>query len=188
MLAAVPSWIDWTRTAVFLGDERPVPPDHPDSNWGMIERELLSRLPVRPTAHRLVAEADDLDAAAADYARLMADVLGASAGGVPMFDVVLLGLGSDGHTASLFPGTAALEVRDRWYVANSVPSRGATRLTMTFPVIEAARDVLVLASGASKARVLASVLSERDDAFPATRLAALPHVRWLVDEAAARAL
>jgi len=187
-LSSAPQRLDWSRVSAFLGDERAVPADHPDSNWGMIERELLSRLPVRPDAYRPAAESDDLDAAAADYAELMETVLPLSAEGVPVFDLVLLGLGEEGHIASLFPDTAALAVGDRWYVANSVPELATVRLTITYPVIEVARQVLVLVSGRAKALALAWTLHDQDESFPAAALARMPNVRWVADDEAARAL
>ena len=122
--------LDWGRIEVFLGDERAVPPDDPQSNWGMIERVLLDPVsaPVE-NLYRPRGEADDLAAAAAEYARIMEGMLPMAASGAPVLDLLLLGLGSDGHTASLFPGSRALSVSDRWYGApRAVPGRARDHL------------------------------------------------------------
>ena len=111
--------VDWTQVEFFFGDERTVPPDHADSNFRMANETLLGQL-VLPDRqiHRMTGERDDLDAAAAEYANEIEQVVG---GTPPAFDLVLLGMGRDGHTASLFPGTAALSERRRWVVPNLVP-------------------------------------------------------------------
>jgi 6-phosphogluconolactonase len=142
--------VDWSRTDVFFGDERAVPPDHPQSNFRMARETLLHPAAVPPeNVHRMRGEDPDLDDAARRYE--------AALGPAPL-DLALLGMGADGHTASLFPGTTALEERTRACVAVEVPSLGARRLTLTYPVLLAARDVLFLIAGADKAETLAGVL------------------------------
>lgn len=150
--------VDWTRVHLYFGDERCVPPDHADSNYRMAREHLLERIPV-PSAgvHRIEAERDPDDAAARYEARL-SEGLAPGPGAFPRFDLVLLGLGPDGHTASLFPGTAALGERTRSCVANRVPALAAMRITLTFPVLNAARDVLFLVTGSEKAAALARAL------------------------------
>ena len=132
------SSIDWTRVVVFFGDERAVPPDHPDSNYLMVHRVLLSRVPVPAgQVHRMEAERSDREAAAREYERLL-----------PLrLDILVLGMGPDGHTASLFPGSAALDERHRLVVPVVGAKAPVERLTITPPVIEAARRVAVIATG-----------------------------------------
>ena len=170
--------IPWTAVRVYFGDERAVPPSHPDSNFRLAERTLLSRVALSPVQiHRMEAERSDLEQAARDYAALLPARL----------DLLLLGIGADGHTASLFPGAAALSERERRVVpaVGGVPPRA--RLTITPPVIAAARDVLVLATGADKAAAVARALA--GDAAPATVPAALARAgTWILDRAAATQL
>lgn len=185
--------LDWSRVVVFWSDERSVPPDHPDSNYRMARETLLEPLGIEDAqVHRMAAESDDIEAAARAYEHALAEVTGVTPGhGLPCLDLVLLGLGPDGHTASLFADTVALDVRDRWVVRNYVAKFVSSRLTLTFPVIHAAREIRVLVAGAAKAVTLADVLQgPRDpDRLPAQRLAdAHGHVVWLVDAAAAARL
>jgi 6-phosphogluconolactonase len=164
-LLATDAWrprVPWARTHVFFGDERCVPPDHPDSNYGMARDALLAHV-APASVHRLEGERDPADAAARADADLRA-ALGAQA----RLDLVHLGLGEDGHVASLFPGTPAVEERDRWVVAQHVPKLGAHRLTMTFPVFDRAVAVVFLVAGAQKAPALAALLSGGD--VPASRV------------------
>jgi 6-phosphogluconolactonase len=190
-LAALgPGILDWSRVTVLWSDERSVPPDHAESNYRMALETLLAPLQI-PAAqvYRMRGEDEDLEAAARDYERTLGALTGVHPGhGVPHLDLVLLGLGSDGHTASLFGDTVALDVRDRWVVRNYVAKFTTSRLTLTFPVILAAREIRVLVAGADKANTLAAVLAGDwdPDRLPAQRLAhATGHVVWLVDQAAA---
>jgi 6-phosphogluconolactonase len=183
--------LDWSRAELFFGDERAVGPEHPDSNFRMVRETLLdpARIPAE-RVHRIEAERADLDAVARDYEAELARTLGGAPGGAPpRLDLVLLGLGADGHTASLFPHSPALKEPLRWVAANEAPGVGR-RITMTFPLILRAQRLLVLVSGASKAAALALVLEgPRDpERMPAQRLAEAPDVRWLVDAAAASRL
>jgi 6-phosphogluconolactonase len=183
--------LDWARVEFFWGDERPVSPEHSDSNFGMAHAVLLRPLGIDPRRiHRIVAERAELAAAARDYEEELAKTCGAPDGRPPILDLVLLGMGADGHTASLFPYTAALSEAQRWVVVNDVPQLSARRITLTFPLIERARTVLVLVTGASKSEALAEVLEGELDPqrLPSQRLRALPCVHWLVDAAAASRL
>ncbi len=156
--------VPWHDTQVFFGDERDVPADHPDSNYRMAREALLDSVPIPLEAvHPMLADATDLDAAAADYAHRLADYVPAGPDGVPVLDLVLLGMGSDGHTASLFPGTTALDETQQLVVSQPVPALGRDRMTLTFPIINAARNVLFLITGRDKAEAVKSVL----DADPA---------------------
>jgi 6-phosphogluconolactonase len=191
LLAAMPrDALPWDRTWLFWGDERSVGPDHPDSNYRMTRESLLDTVaPPADQVHRLEGERDDLDAAACDYHQLVAEACGVSpAGPPPAFDLVLLGLGTDAHTASLFPHTAALAERRRWFVANDVPQLATRRLTATYPLLDAAREILFLVSGADKAEALARVRAPVGDvAVAPARGVAAKSVTWLVDTAAAGA-
>lgn len=182
------SRLPWDRIHIFFGDERCVPPDHADSNFRMASEALLARVPLPPAnVHRLRGEDDPTTAAAAaeqDLRKFFGPEL-------PRFDLVLLGLGPDGHTASLFPGTEALRETARLVTANRVPKLNAHRLTLTFPVLNAAAEIAFIAAGAEKARVLAETLrpSAGGPDHPAGSVRPI-HGRllWLVDEAAAGGL
>ena len=151
--------LDWARTDVFFGDERSVGPEDPQSNFRMARETLLAPAAVPPeNVHRMRGEDPDLESAAFDYENALGGPAAAP------FDLVLLGMGGDGHTASLFPGTAALDERRRLCVANDVPQLGARRLTLTYPVFEAARDLMFLVAGADKADTLRDVLGPARDA------------------------
>lgn len=180
---ALTSALDWTRTDVFFGDERAVPPDHPDSNYRMARETLLDPARVPPAnVHRWRAEDPDLEAAARDYGRAL------GAGGAPALDLVLLGLGADGHTASLFPGTSALAETERLAVAVEVPALRTRRLTLTYPVLLGAEKIAFLVTGADKAEALAAVLRPASE-LPAARVAQRPGpVTIFCDASAARAL
>jgi len=185
--------IDWAKVFVFFGDERFVPVDDARSNFGMARRSLLARAPVArarvfpmPTGERSPADA------AATYSRDLAQFFAQAADSdpPPRFDLILLGLGDDGHTASLFPGKAAEHVNDKW-VTWSPPGTlppPVDRITLTFPVINSARQIAFLVAGEKKASILKEILdggpgSER---YPASRVAPTDGtVKWLVDEAAA---
>ncbi len=169
LLASAPfrDRIPWARAHLFWGDERCVPPEHPESNYGLARRTLLDHVPIPPEqVHRILGERAPEEAALAYEATLRHFFPGESE---PRFDLVLLGLGEDGHTASLFPGTSALWQRDRWTVAlDGGPGRG-WRVSLTPGAINGARKVLFLVSGRTKARSLKQVLQAHvdPDAFPA---------------------
>jgi 6-phosphogluconolactonase len=184
--------IDWARVHVAFGDERVVPPDHPDSNYAMARAALLDRVPV-PAGQviRVRGELDDPDRAADAYAKALTEAFGPGAGGWPVFDVILLGIGADGHTASLFPHTAALRETRRVATAVEAPVAPARRVTLTFPVLNAARAVLVLTSGADKAPAVAWALAPEGDAEAVPVRAVRPAagtLTWLLDAAAAAGL
>jgi 6-phosphogluconolactonase len=192
-LAASPlrEQMPWDRTWIFFGDERGVPPDHPDSNYRMANAALLSKVPI-PAAQiaRIRGEAEDAEAAAAEYARAMTEVFGSRRGELPSFDLILLGMGVDGHTASLFPGSPVLKeifrpVAAVHAAAASIPQR----FTFTFPLINAAARVMFLASGSEKAKVVKAVLTETASGLPASMVRPTNgRLTWLLDRAAAALL
>jgi 6-phosphogluconolactonase len=167
--------IDWIRVEVFFADERAVLPDHADSNYRMVHLALLSRVPIpADQVHRMEAERADRDAAARAYERLLPRSL----------DILLLGIGPDGHTASLFPSSPALDERQRLVVPVIGTKPPPARLTITPPVIEAARKVILLASGEDKAAMVARALE--GPVAPKTVPAQLARRGvWFLDQAAA---
>jgi 6-phosphogluconolactonase len=175
---ATGSRIDWKRVQVFFGDERAVPPDHPDSNYAMVYSALLSRVPI-PTGqvHRMEAERPDLEAAAREYARVLPEQL----------DILVLGMGPDGHTASLFPGSPVVDERQRLVVPVLGPKPPPQRLTITPPVIEAARSVAVIATGKDKAEMVARAV-EGPWAPGEIPVQLARRGRWFLDQAAAARL
>ena len=178
--------IDWSSVYVFFGDERSVPPHHEDSNLKMASEVLLDHVPVA-NVHRMRGELPPEEAAEA-YEEELRKFFQTEDG--PRFDLILLGIGADGHTASLFPETPALEVHDRWVVANPVPRLGTTRITLTVPVINAALAVYFLVEGEDKAEALREVLEGDDDprAYPAKLIQPPGGPNWMVDQSAASML
>jgi 6-phosphogluconolactonase len=183
--------IDWARTKLFFGDERCVPPWDASSNYAMVRNALLERVRVpEANVHRMRGEDDPQDAARA-YEALLRGALGAvsiGAAPAPALDLVLLGMGENGHTASLFPGTPALGETGRWVVAQYVEGLGTWRLTLTPALLNAARHVTFLVSGAGKARTLQRVLEgpRIPQELPAQIIQpARGELRWMVDAAAA---
>lgn len=175
--------IEWQSVHVFWGDERCVPPDHPDSNFGLAQRAWLSHIDIpAQNVHRLKGELDPAQAAL-QYE----DELRAIFGALPRFDLILLGMGSDAHTASLFPHTPALDEQQRWVVAQYVEKLQADRLTLTPPVLNHAATVIFLITGSDKAAALQSVWHGPSDPrrFPAQIIMPTTgRVIWLVDQAA----
>lgn len=179
--------LEWPRLEFFFSDERDVPPDHPDSNYRMAHETLLDHVPLhRDQVHPMRSATASLRRDAARYSALLRRRAPASDDGWPQLDVVLLGLGSDGHTASLFPGTCVLHERQLPVAAVHVPQQHGWRLTLTPPVLEHARRLLFLVSGANKAEVLARALSPQPQrVLPVQALRPRGEVHWLCDRAAA---
>lgn len=176
------SRLDWSRVHLYFGDERCVPPDHSDSNYRMVRESLLPGLPQPPAAvHRIAGELPPAQAAA-DYARQLHAALPAG-----RFDLVLLGLGPDGHMASLFPGTAALAVRDTAATAVYVERLASWRISLTLPLLEQARHLMLLVAGAGKAEVVAQALGDPGPttALPIQWLRPQGALEWYLDTAAA---
>lgn len=185
------SRVDWSRLHVFWGDERAVPPDDPASNYRMAWETLLSRVPVPPeNIHRMMGELDP-QLAAREYGATLAEFFHPGDGQLPQFDLVLLGLGANGHTASLFPHTALLDDHTDWVAAGYIEEVKMNRITLTAPVINAADHVLFIVAGAEKAATVRAVL--RGEYRPADLPAQLIHpvsgeLVWLLDRSAASEL
>lgn len=183
----------WDKFRFFWGDERAVPPDHEDSNFRLANEALLSKLRIASAQiHRMQAERADLENAAVDYEAEIARVFDVDLDGEPpRFDLVLLGMGADGHTASLFPYTEAAREETRWVISNYVPKLDSFRLTLTARILNKAAHVLFLITGADKAEALAQVLEgERDPLrLPAQLIQPeLGELVWYVDTRAANKL
>ena len=184
--------LPWDRMFFFWGDERHLPPTDPDSNYRMVEEAMLSKVPLTAAnVFRVPAENPDAAAVAESYERTLREFFALDPVQIPRFDLILLGMGPDGHTASLFPGTAALQEKSKLVVANWVEKLKTNRITFTFPVLNAARCVAFLVSGTDKAPALKAVLEDKapGEQYPAK----LVHpsegkLLWLVDRAAASGL
>ena len=187
-LATLPDQIDWQHTFIFWGDERCVPPDHPESNYRMAEKALLEHVPVPDqNVFRMLGEIEPV-AAAKDYEEMLMAFFHNKE---KRFDLVLLGIGEDGHTASLFPETEALKETVKWVSATNHPYTESKRLTLTYPALNAARQIIFLASGGSKADVIADVINNpgKLPAYPAKGITGLdtPPL-WILDTVAAAKL
>jgi 6-phosphogluconolactonase len=191
VLAAPPyrTQVPWAGVRVFWGDERAVPPEDRQSNYRMARETLLDHVPVRREwIHRMPADGEDLAAAARAHAEVIRAHLRAGDDGRPRFDLVLLGMGGDGHTASLFPGDPALDESRASVAAVDTPHHGLRRLTLTLAVLNAAAHVIFLVAGADKAKALRQVLVHREP-LPAARVQPVSgDLTWLVDAEAARLL
>jgi 6-phosphogluconolactonase len=180
--------IDWGRVHVFWGDDRHVPPDHPDSNFGMAHEALLSKVPIpQDNIHRMRTEKADAERVADEYEWTLRSAFSLDEGEWPRFDLVLMGIGADGHTASLFPGSEAVRERSRLVIAPWVSSLGTFRITLTAPVFNHAALALFLVSGEEKAEALRAVLEGdfQPDRFPAQVIRPEEgKLLWLVDRVA----
>jgi 6-phosphogluconolactonase len=185
---SIPS-IPWEKIFFFFGDERCVPPDHPDSNYRMArETGLFSKVP-EGNVFRIHTEVGDAHSAARAYEQTLQKFFGLQPGEFPRFDLVLLGLGPDGHTASLFPGTAALNENSRLVVANWVDKFQTYRITLTLPVLNRSACVMFLASGSDKATIVHEVLENENANLPSQKVRpADSRLLWLLDRAAAGGL
>ncbi|MEA3327739.1 MAG: 6-phosphogluconolactonase [Chloroflexota bacterium] len=180
--------LNWAGIHLFWGDERHVPPDHKESNYRKIRETLLDRIAIpEENVHRVKAEMEER-LAALSYEQVLRDFF---VGQWPRFDLILLGLGEDGHTASLFPHSAGLKEEERWFIPNYAPKREKMRLTLTKNAINAAKNIAVLVSGASKAGILAEVLRESDNLVDTPIQLILPRdgeMIWLLDNQSASQL
>jgi len=191
LLAANYADFAWNRVFLFFGDERHVPPTDPDSNYRMVHESLLTRIAIpAENVFRAPAENPDAAAAASDYEAQLRRFFEIRSGEFPRFDLILLGLGPDGHTASLFPDSAALDEQSRLVVANWVAKLNAYRITFTFPVLNRAAEVVFMAIGADKGDMLHKVLEGKNiPPLPSQRVQPSDgNLLWMLDEAAAAKL
>jgi len=184
--------IPWDKVRFFWGDERHVPPDHPDSNYRMASESLLSKIGARPDqVFRIAAENPDAAKAASDYEQTLREAFHTSGEEPPQFDLVMLGIGSEGHTASLFPGTKALDEDRRWVVSNWVGKLYTQRITLTARVLNNAVLTMFMVAGADKALALKGILEGPTEPaqLPAQMIRPV-HGRllWLIEKSAASQL
>lgn len=181
--------VEWPQVDLFFGDERCVPPDHPDSNYAMAYETLISQVPIpAKNVHRIIGEGNPAENATAYENQLRAFFAGLP---WPRFDLVLLGMGDDGHTASLFPGSEALNEKSKWVVATRMERLSQDRITLTVPVFNHAARVMCLVTGAGKAERLAQVLHPQpgSESLPAQAIQPFEgSLEWLVDSDAASLL
>ena len=177
--------IAWEKIHFFWSDERHVPPDHPESNFRMTNEALLSRVPVaEDNVHRVAGENPSASDAAAQYEETLKAVTSEA---LPQLDLILLGLGTDGHTASIFPGSEVLQETKRLVAAPWVEKFGSYRITMTLPLLNNGGSVVFLVSGDEKAEIVKEVL-EGPERYPAQAVKPKGELLWLLDEAAAQKL
>ncbi len=194
LLASEPtrSRLDWSSVELYFGDERPVPPEHPDSNYGMVKRTLLEPLGLAsPRTYRIRGEAMDLALSAVRYEALLRNRFAAYPPVDPSFDLVFLGLGADGHTASLFPGVEIPDQPPRLCVDVRVEAVASMRVTATFRLLNAARRVIFLVAGRDKAPAVQRTLAPEDRAAPTPASRVKPRAGelvWILDREAASAL
>jgi len=191
LLAKNHARFNWRQTFIFFGDERHVPPESPDSNYRMVNESLFTKINIpSKNLHRVRAENRDAHAAAAEYEEDLRQFFMPKRDEFPRFDLILLGLGEDGHTASLFPDSQALKEQTKFVVANWVIKFNAYRITFTFPVLNRAAEVMFLVSGIDKADITLHVLEgENRPPFPAQRVRPVDgKLLWMLDEAAAERL
>jgi 6-phosphogluconolactonase len=187
MLARPPErdTIPWARVQAFWGDERFVPPSHPESNYRMIREALLEHVPLPPQNIHPITTDGTPDEAAAAYEAALNVFYGSNVldPGRPLFDVVLLGVGQDGHTASLFPGSSILDEKKAWVRATEGPGR-TPRITLTYPALASSRNLAFMVTGKEKSSIVSRVLRGDPD-LPAARVKTTGRSRWFMDRAAA---
>jgi 6-phosphogluconolactonase len=182
----------WQNVEVFFGDERDVPQDHVASNYRMAQRTLLDHVPIELMhVHPMPADADNIQSSAAEYEQAIRKAVPADEQGIPRFDLILLGMGADGHTVSLFPNTEAVEETQKLIIAYHVPVLGRSRMSITFPLINAARNVILFVTGLDKADAVAKFLGNDPTAraeLPVSRVnPTRGNFKIILDAAAARA-
>ena len=181
--------LDWRHVHLYFGDERAVPPDHPDSNFRMAREALIDHVPT-PAAqvHRMAADPAHIEADARAYAQVLATHLPQDTAGIPVFDLILLGLGTDGHTCSLFPDTPILAEQEHSVAAVHATHLDSWRLSLTYPTLHAARQLLFLVSGPDKAVIMARLCGPAAagaSRLPVERIEPGGAVEWHLDRAAA---
>lgn len=181
--------VPWEKICFFFGDERHVPPDHPDSNYRMANETMFSRVPVRPENIFRIHSEEAAQKAALDYEATLKSFFSLKPGEFPRFDLIFLGVGPDGHTASLFPGTTALNENQRLVVSNWVEKFKTFRITLTFPVLNHAACVVFLASGKDKTSVIHEALENEKADLPCQKVHPINgKLVWMLDKDAASGL
>jgi 6-phosphogluconolactonase len=191
LLASQHATFDWNQTFLFFGDERHVPPDHPDSNSRMVNEALLTKISIpAENVFRVKTEKPDAAAAALEYENELRRFFALQAAEFPRFDLILLGMGPDGHTASLFPGSEGLKEQSRLVIANWVEKFKSHRITFTFPVLNNATEVMFMASGPDKADMVYQVLEGKNTPpYPSQQVQPTAgKLLWMLDQAAAARL
>ena len=179
------SSVAWDKWWFFWGDERCVPKEHSESNFKLAQENLLQSVPAKSSQVFRIHGEDPPPVAARDYEKVLRGIFGAAADW-PQFDLILLGMGADGHTASLFPGTAALEEHQRWVVENVVRSLQTVRITLTLPVLNHAKQVWFVVTGSKKKEAFAKAQGAPDPSYPASLVRPLHgELRWYIDQALA---
>jgi 6-phosphogluconolactonase len=189
LVAGFASELPWENVFFFWGDERHVPPDFPESNYRMAKETLLSRLPI-PGEHifRMAGELPDANQAALLYEQILHEFF-QPGGELPRFDFILLGMGPDGHTVSLFPGTKALAERQRWVAGNWVEQHTTFRITLTYPVLNNAANLMFLINGSNKAGMVRTALKDPAAKLPCQGVQPVNgELMWYLDEGAAAKL
>jgi 6-phosphogluconolactonase len=179
----------WAKTFFFFGDERSVPPDHPDSNYRMVNEVLFSKVPVpEQNIFRIPAELGALEAAA-KYDATIREFFELQPDQLPRLDMILLGMGDEGHTASLFPDSIALSETSRLVVSNWIEKLKTDRITFSFPVLNNAGETMFLVAGAGKAEIVKDVFLTEGEKYPVQRVHPVyGRLLWIVDQAAASLL
>lgn len=182
--------IPWGKIELYFGDERDVPPDNSESNYRMANEAMISKIKIpSQNVFRVPTEGKSAEQAAADYEETIRKSFHLKADEFPRFDLILLGIGPDGHTASLFPGSAALDEREHLVVANWVEKFKTYRITFTYPVLNNAECVMFLASGPEKAEMVRGVLEEHHQELPSARVHPTNgRLVWMLDQLAAAGL
>ncbi|KAA3647766.1 MAG: 6-phosphogluconolactonase [Chloroflexi bacterium] len=180
--------VDWSKVNFYWGDERSVPPEHPDSNYGMAKETLLDHIDIEPRQVHRIEAALPPEEAAYEYIRTLRDYIGSE---TPNLDLIFLGMGDDGHTASLFPHTTALQETENWVVANQVEKLDTWRITLTAPFINQATQITFLVAGENKALALKQILEgpHQPELYPSQLIQPVSgQLLWLLDQAAASRL
>jgi 6-phosphogluconolactonase len=181
--------VDWSKIHLYWGDERDVPEDHPDSNFRMARLALIDSVPIPEANIHPIRVQPDIEETVTEYRQQLEKVHQAQ-GGFPCFDLIMLGMGDDGHVASLFPDSSALGVTDRSVVSVYVEKLNSWRVTLTYPVLNAARHIMLLVAGEAKAPVVARALDSGDTEqdYPVQKLSPQGKLEWFLDKSAASRL
>ncbi|MDZ7662670.1 6-phosphogluconolactonase [Thiohalophilus sp.] len=180
--------LEWDKVHLYWGDERDVPADHPESNYLMVKEALIDHVPIPVDNVHPIGVQADIEKSVEEYRQVLGNVH-RSPNGLPCFDLVMLGMGDDGHIASLFPESSALTVADTAVVSVYVEKLNSWRVTLTYPVLNAARNLMLLVTGEAKAPIVAQVLGgDGDENYPVQKLAPQGRAEWYLDQAAASQL